>query len=176
MQILHKCSIAISLAIMAAPTFAATSFEPAAYVGADVGRATVSSKYVDDSSDISAGLRLGYQATRNLGVEGYFRGLSFNALRGLVAEAGYYPDEHYGVAVVGTAPLNEHFSIYGRLGVGSTRLKSTRTTIADKNETDPLISAGVSYSFNNHWSINLDLSRLTKSEVNLISSGFRYQF
>ena len=176
MKFLRKCSIAIALAVMAAPTFAAASSEPAAYVGADVGRATVSSKYVDDSNDISFGFRLGYQATPNLGVEGYYRSLAVDPFRGVLTEAGYYPDQHYGVAVVGTAPLNEHFSLYGRLGLGSTRLQSNRTNIANKNETDPLIGAGISYSFNKHWSLNLDVSRLTKSEVNLITTGFRFQF
>lgn len=176
MRVLHKCSLSVALVAMAAQAYAAAQFTPAAYAGAGLGRASVSSKYVDDSNDISFNALLGYQATPNLGIEAYTRSLSFNPFRGLLSDAGYYPDQHYGLAVVGTAPLDEHFSIYGRLGVGSTKLHSTRTSIADKHETDPLISAGASYSFNNNWSVNMDLSRLTKSEVNLISTGLRYQF
>jgi opacity protein-like surface antigen len=160
----------------AAPSFAAPTFQPGAYVGVDAARASVSSRYVDDSNDISLGLTVGYQAMPNLAIEADARSLSFNPFRDLLAPAGYYPDQHYGIAAVGSAPLSDDVSIFVKGGVGSTRMHSTRSNIADRNETDPVIGIGVRYGFSTHWALNLEASRLTKTDVTLISLGVRYQF
>ena len=66
----------IALAV-AGPSVAAP-FEPGVYLGATTGRASVSSKYADNSSDISLGGLIGYQYTPNFGFDVYTRGLSFN--------------------------------------------------------------------------------------------------
>lgn len=160
----------------AAPAFAAPAFQPGPYIGVDAARASVSSRYVDDSNDISLGLTAGYQATPNLAIEANAHSLSFNPFRDLLAPAGYYPDQHYGVAVVGSAPLNDDVSIFVKGGIGSTRMHSTRNSIPDRNETDPVIGLGVRYGFSNNWALNLEASRLTKTDVTLISVGVRYQF
>jgi opacity protein-like surface antigen len=167
---------ALALLAASAASFAAPAFEPGVYLAANAGRASVSSKYVDNSNDITLGAAVGYQYTANLGFEVYNRSLSLSPFRGLFSEAGYYPDNHYGISLMGTAPLNEHFSLFGRAGVGRTEMKGNRTTLADKTETDPMVGVGVGYAFNRHWSLNLEGSYLTKSEVRLISFGARFQF
>jgi opacity protein-like surface antigen len=170
-----RLSIITLASLLAAPVFAAP-FEPGVYLGVNGGRASVSSKYADDSSDITLGAAIGYQYTPNFGFDVYSQGLSLNPLRGIASEAGYYPDEHYGVAVQGTIPLDEHFSFYGRAGIGRTKLEGNRTALGSENETDPMVGVGVSYNFNRHWSINLSGSYLTKTEVSLLSFGARFQF
>jgi outer membrane protein W len=169
-------SLAAAALCAAVPAFAAPAFQPGPYVGVDAARATVSSRYVDDSSDISFGLTAGYQATPNLAVEAVVRSLSFNPFRDLLAPAGYYPDQHYGIAVVGSAPLSDDVSIYAKGGVGRTSMHATRNNLPDRNETDPIIGIGVRYGFSSNWALNLEASRLTKTDVNLISVGVRYQF
>ena len=168
--------IVFMAAITAAIPSLAAAFEPGVYLGVDAARASVSSRYVDDSNDVSIGGRIGYQYTPSFGFDVYARGLSLNPLRGLFTEAGYYPDRHYGVAVQGTVPLAESISVYGRAGIGRTTLKSTRSSIGDKDETDGMAGLGVSYHFNRQWSLNLEASYLTKSEVKLLSIGSRLQF
>jgi opacity protein-like surface antigen len=162
--------------LAAAPSFAAPSFEPGMYVEVNGGRASVSSKYADSSNDISLGAATGYQFTTNLGFEVYTRSLSFNPFRGFLAEPGYYPDSHYGIALMGNMPLDDHFSFTGRAGVGRTTMKPTRTTMEDRTDTDPIVGFGVRYALSRHWSINLEGSYLTKSEVSLLTFGGRYQF
>src|SRR3954470_7281056 len=104
--------ILTALALLAAaPSFAAP-FESGVYLAANGGRANISSKYADSSSDIALGGAIGYQYTPNLGFEVYSRSLSLDPFRGLFSEAGYYPDNHYGIALMGTAPLNDHFSLF----------------------------------------------------------------
>jgi opacity protein-like surface antigen len=161
---------------LVAPAFASEPFQPGAYVGLNLGRANISSKYVESSTDTSVGLAIGYQATPNFGMEVFARTLNFDILHGLFTAPGYYPDDHYGVALLGTAPINEQFSVYGRVGIGRTKMQSTRVSLANYNETDPSIGIGASYALNRQWSVNLEASRLTKTDVNLISAGFRFQF
>lgn len=168
----------ISIAALAVATASAPAlaFEPGAYVSVDGGRASVSSKYADDSNDVALGASLGYQYTPNLGFEVYTRGLSLNPLRGAFQPAGYYPDEHYGLAVLGIANLNENFRLFGRAGIGRTKMESNRSSLGSKDETDPVVGVGIGYAFNNNWSVNLEATYLTKTEVNLVSFGVRWKF
>jgi opacity protein-like surface antigen len=159
----------------AAPAFAAP-FEPGVYFDVNAGRASVSSKYADSNNDISLGAATGYQFTPTFGFEVYTRSLSFNPFRGFLAEAGYYPDQHYGIALMGNMPIDSHFSLFGRAGVGRTTMKATRASMDDRTDTDPIVGLGVRYSFNRNWSLSMEGSYLTKSEVSLISFGARYQF
>lgn len=55
-------------------------------------------------------------------------------------------------------------------------MKSNRSSLADKEQTDGLAGLGVSYHLNRHWSLNLEANYLPKSEVTLLSIGGRFQF
>ena len=167
--------IAAAALAVAGPSFAAP-LAPGVYLGVSGGRASVSSKYADDDSDFSIGGAIGYQYTPNFGFDVYTRGLSLNPFRGMFTEAGYYPDRTYGIAAQGTMPLNERFSLFGRAGIGRTSMTATRSGMPDRDETDPMVGVGASYAFNRHWSIGVDASYLTKTEVSLFSFGARFQF
>lgn len=167
--------IAAAALAIAGPSFAAP-FEPGAYVAVSAARASVSSQYADDSSDISLGGAIGYQYTPNFGFDVYTRSLSFDPFRGMFAGSGYYPEHTYGIAVQGTVPLNERFSLFGRAGIGRTSMQGTRNDLADRDETDPMVGVGVSYALNRQWSLNADATYLTKTEVSLFSFGARFNF
>ncbi|MYM26677.1 outer membrane beta-barrel protein [Duganella sp. FT135W] len=167
---------AVALGLLAAAPSFAQSFEPGVYLSTDIGRASISSKYADNSGDATLSAAIGYQYTPNFGFEVYTRGLSLDPFRGSFAPAGYYPDTHYGIAALGTANLDQHFRIYGRLGIGRTTMKGNRPSLSDHDDTDPIVGLGVGYAFNRHWSLNLEGSYLTKSEVSLLTFGVRYQF
>jgi opacity protein-like surface antigen len=167
--------IAAAAFAIAGPSFAAP-FEPGAYVGASAGRASVSSKYAESSDDISIGGALGYQYTPNWGFDIHTRSLSLNPVRAMFTPAGYYPDRFYGIAVQGTVPLDQNFSLFGRAGVARTTLRPTRSTLQDRDQTDATVGVGVSYALTRQWSINLEGAYLTKSEVSLLSFGGRFQF
>ena len=167
--------IAAAALAVVGPSFAAP-FEPGVYLGVSGGRASVSSKYADNDSDFSVGGAIGYQYTPNFGFDVYTRGLSLDPFRGMFTEAGYYPDRTYGIAVQGTVPLSERFSLFGRAGVGRTSMQGNRNNMSDRDETDPMVGVGVSYAFNRQWSIGVDASYLTKTEVSLFSFGARFNF
>jgi len=166
----------LALLALAAPAFAQSVFEPGVYANLNAGRTSISSRYVDDSNDVSFGGGIGYQFTPNLAMEGYVRSLSLNPFHGLLTEAGYYPDSHYGVAVVASAPVSNDFSVYGRVGIGRTTMKPNRTNLSDQHESDPTVGAGVRYNFTRTVAGELEVMRLTKSDATLISIGARFQF
>lgn len=175
MQVIRTLA-ACTLLAAALPAFAQSPAARGVYLSADVGRASVSSKYADDNSDGALSLALGYQYSPNLAVELYTRGLSLNPFRGAFGEAGYYPDSHYGVAAIAATNVTDSMRLFGRAGVGRTSMKGNRTALADKHETDPILGAGVSYALSRNWSLNLEASYLTKSEVSLFTVGARVQF
>ena len=78
--------IAAAALAVAGPSFAAP-FEPGVYLGVSGGRASVSSKYADNSGDFSVGGAIGYQYTPNFGFDVYTRGLSLNPFRGMFTDA-----------------------------------------------------------------------------------------
>ncbi|HEX8615888.1 MAG TPA: porin family protein [Telluria sp.] len=169
-------SALVALAAGVSLPVSAVQTAPGVYVGLQAGQASSSNDRIE-RDDMSFGLRTGYQINKNIGVELFTSSLSF-------IEVGYvfsstepaHPEEHYGVAVTGTLPLNERFSLTGRAGIGRTKMHSVALGRDDYNETDPSIGGGVRYDFNPHWSINAEALRLTKTKVTVISTGFRYQF
>jgi opacity protein-like surface antigen len=167
---------ALTLGLLAVSPSFAQSFQPGVYLSADVGRASISSDYADNSGDATLSAAIGYQYTPNFGFEVYTRGLSLNPFRSAFAPAGYYPDTHYGIAALGTAHLDQNFRLYGRVGIGRTSMKGNRNSLSDRDETDPIVGVGVGYAFNRNWSLNLEGSYLTKTEVSLVTIGVRYQF
>jgi len=169
--------ILILAALAAAPAVTiAAPFEPGVYLALDTGGASSSSKYAADGDDLSFGGKVGYQYTRNFGFDVYARSLSFIANSGAFNERGYYADQTVGIAAQGTVPLGERLSLFGRAGIGRTTLQGNRTGMADKEETDGLVGVGLSYHFNRQWSINLEGSYLTKTEIKMYSFGGRFQF
>lgn len=168
--------IAVCLLALAAPAYAQSPSTSGPYIDLNGGRTSVSSRYADDSNDLTFGAGIGYQFSRSLGVEVYTRSLSMNPFRGLLTEAGYYPDRTNGVAVIGAAPMNDHFSVTGRVGIGRTTLKSNRSNMSDQHQTDPVIGVGIRYDFNRTVSAELEAIRLTKSDATLVSAGVRFQF
>lgn len=176
MRHLILSATALALLAAAAPSFAAAGFEPGVYAEVSGGRTSASSKYAASSDDISFGGALGYQYTPNFGFEIYTRSLSFITLPTLISPAGYYPDRHDGIAAIGTMPLSERFSLFGRAGVGRTTMKYNRTSQGDRTDTDPVVGIGVRYAFNRTFSMSLEGTYLSKSEVSIYSIGARLQF
>ena len=167
---------ALALLSAAAPSFAAPGFEPGVYAEVTGGRTSVTSKYAANGDDVSLGAALGYQYTPNFGFEVYTRSLSFIPLAAMLSSPGYYPDQHYGIAAIGSLPLNESFSLFGRAGLGRTTMKPNRSGMSDRTDTDAVVGLGVRYAFNRNFSLSLEGTYLNKSEVSIYSFGARYQF
>lgn len=146
------------------------------YVGAGVGSSSVSSHTVDTDNDPALNVDIGYRFNQNFSAEVFARSLSLRMFDGLVGDSSYYPDTHVGVAVLGTVPLGNDFSLYGRLGIGRTEMKSGRKSKKDYNETDPSLGVGVRYALSPAWSLNVEATHFTKTKVNTYLLGVQYDF
>ena len=75
-----------------------------------------------------------------------------------------------------SAPVNESFHVYGRLGVGRTAMKATRVGMQAKSVTEASVGAGLGYDFNASWGLQLEYSRFLKNDINVVSLGLQFRF
>lgn len=148
------------------------------YLGLSLGSANGSAElYKREGSHPSFGAALGYRVNKTVSVELFARGLNFSLFSfGLENNPPYYPDSHIGAALLADLPLSESFSLYGRLGAGSTKMVNDQVKNPAYRITDYSVGAGLSYAFGHGWSSKLEILRLTRSEVNVASLGLEYRF
>jgi OOP family OmpA-OmpF porin len=116
-----KKTVAAALlsAVVTFPAYADNS----PYVGIKVGSTSVGFNALSKSSDTAYGALLGYQYNRNFAVEGEYADLG----RFTTATAVTGKSDVWGLSAVGILPLEDRFSVYGKLGVARS---STRTSTA----------------------------------------------
>lgn len=119
---MKKIAIAALLSsFVAAPAFAA---DDGFYAGVTLGRSSTgniaANTAMTKSTNTVAGILAGYQFTKNWGAEAFYTGSGkFSATTGAVKLTG--KSDTWGVNAVGTLPLSDAFSLYGKLGVASTK-------------------------------------------------------
>lgn len=127
---------ALLSAVVATPAFAAPNGADAGvYGGFTVGQSKADAPlgYVStDDKDTGGSVFIGYQYTKNWGVEAFYANMGKQVVQNAGATViGTGDSDAYGINVVGTAPLNESFSLYGKLGYARTQtnFSSTANTI-----------------------------------------------
>ena len=124
-----KLKSIISMGVVAgAALFAASAQAEGWYVGADAGRSSTGTIYpglnMTKSTDTVGGVFLGYQFNRNWGVEGFYSGAGkFSAVGGATSVSG--KTDVYGLDLIGTLPLADAFSLYGRLGYANAKTSAS---------------------------------------------------
>lgn len=94
-----------------------------AYVGIKAGSNRTGFSALSKSSDTAFGVQLGYQYNRNFAFEGEYTDLGrFTTAAGVTGKSNVW-----GLNLVGILPLNDSFSLYGKLGAASS---STTTSAA----------------------------------------------
>lgn len=114
---MKKIAIAALLsAIVAAPAFAA---DEGFYAGVTLGQARTNAfagAALTKSNDTVYGILGGYQFTKNWGAEAFYTGAGKWATAAASGKA-----DTYGINAVGTVPLSDAFSLYGKLGYATTK-------------------------------------------------------
>lgn len=146
------------------------------YAGIDLGKSSVSSKVIKEGKDFIGGLNAGYQFNQNFAAEVFYRSMSFRFIDGLIGDKNYYPEGHLGIAVIGRTPIYDKFGVYGRLGIGQTNMKSGSSSLSDKRETDVSFGLGADYQLTSNFSLKLEATRFSKSEVTTATLGAKYRF
>lgn len=124
---MKKITLAVLLSTFAtAPAFAA---DEGFYAGATLGRASLNSPSANltltKSSDTVFGVLAGYQFAKNWGAEVFYTGagkFSGNKVGGVTGSGSV---DVFGASVVGTLPVSDAFSVYGKLGYASAKSKAS---------------------------------------------------
>ncbi|VXB79005.1 outer membrane beta-barrel protein [Massilia sp. 9I] len=165
-----KIAAATALIIASSAAFAAqpNTF----YAGADVGRTKI-----DDVSDrdTSYGAFVGYNFHQNLAVEAGYRRLADVDYRVGSVTANVRANQ-LALSVVGSLPIAESFSVYGRLGLNRLEAKARVGNVSAKDdETKALYGIGLSYAFNPAVSARVEVQK-PASDVTNVSAGVSFQF
>ncbi|MFC0251614.1 outer membrane beta-barrel protein [Massilia consociata] len=166
---------------------------PRAYVGAGVASADHTFKHsgatnVDtDGYKASGKLFGGYEFNQNWGVEaGYtdFRSSGVNYSIGGVNNRGETKGESIYLAAKATLPVNEQFSVYGKLGAA--RNKSELVTLnaaqnRDERKTEAYGALGAQYNLNQNVALIAEYERYGKSKdfgakADVWTIGAKYSF
>jgi OOP family OmpA-OmpF porin len=164
-----KIAAATALVIASSAAFAAqpNTF----YAGADVGR----TKIDDVDHDTSVGAFVGYNFHQNFAVEAGFRRLADLDYRVAGVNANVRADQ-YALSVVGSLPVGESFSVYGRLGLNRLEAKGSAGGFSAKDsETKALYGVGVSYAFTPAVSARLEVQKPASDATN-VSAGVAFAF
>lgn len=205
MRIFSKSIIAISILSAASVSYASQGF----YAGFNVGQASydvvlddfsylqdgsLSSGSLDDS-DTSLSLTLGYQINPNFSIEGGYIDLgelvvsatsngggSLYAAGPVTAKVeanGLFFDAK------GILPLNEKFSLYGKLGLlkwneDAVLSDVTGSLSGDDDGTDIFFGIGAAFNISNTIALNADYSRYQidedSTDVDVLSLGIQFGF
>lgn len=142
---MKKFIAAALLSVAVAPAFAAPTADSGYYVGVDVGNGKIrpdcSGGCIASSkdSDTVGGILLGYQYNKNLAVEIKYTGTGkWEAAN----NGGDFKSDAFALAVVGIAPINNEFSVYGKLGVASNQIKVSGTMATNYQDTRRTAATG----------------------------------
>jgi hypothetical protein len=134
---------ALSLALVATPVFAAKSYDSGSvrsskgYIGIAAGKNTVaSSDTATYAASTATSVFGGYSFTDRFAVEAAYVNLGTAVATDIASSTEYnVPATLMSVSAVGTLPMGQVFSLYGKLGVGQSKV----------GETSPETNTGVVY-------------------------------
>ena len=165
-----KIAAATALMIASSASFAAqpNTF----YAGADIGRTKI-----DDVSgrDTSVGAFVGYNFHQNFAVDGGFRRRAAQDIRFSGIDRNVRADQ-LALSVVGSLPVAESISVYGRLGVNRLEVKGSAGGFSAKeSDTKALYGVGMSYAFTPAVSARVEVQKPASDATN-VSAGVAFQF
>lgn len=166
------------------------------YVKLNIGQSNFSD--LGPLSDIDAtafSIAYGYQLDKTWAVEGGYLNTgraSMSASDGTASASLGLRTQSLFLAGVGALPLNEAFSVYGKLGLainrssGASSVAGTGTVLdgASSGKTtkaSPLLGIGVAYQITPEWQASVDYSYLHEvtdgsAKLSMWSAGLRYNF
>lgn len=119
----------VAVALLSAAPSLPVYADSGAYAGLKVGSASAGFNTSSKSSGTAYGVLVGYQYNRNLAVEGEYTDLGrFSTAAGATGKS-----DAWGLSAMGILPLENKFSLYGKLGVA--RSGTSTSTATGNNRT-----------------------------------------
>lgn len=165
-----KIAAAASLVLASSSALAA---EPGTfYAGVDVGKTKM--QHVDDRES-SYGAFVGYNFSQHFAVEAGVRRLQNFDFR-FMDQSGYERTGQVSLSVLGSLPVSERLSVFGRLGYN--RIGHASSYAGDTyryRENKALYGAGLSYAITPAVSARLEVQK-PAGELTNVNAGLSYQF
>lgn len=163
-------AVLVSIAV-ASPAFADSGF----YIGGTLGNARVGNfgnAVLTKSSDTVYGGLVGYQFTQNFGVEAQFTGVGKFTTANMSGKG-----DAFGIAAIGMLPMTDSFSVYGKLGLASskTKVSDPTGTYQGVNRAAATYGLGVQYNATPQLGIRLGWDRYG-SAIQTTATGQKNNF
>ncbi|HEX5338038.1 MAG TPA: outer membrane beta-barrel protein [Gallionella sp.] len=151
-----KKTLAVALLFAAAPAFAGSVDMTGFYAGATLGTGSASFSAPAGSALIVEkannkpvyGVFGGYHYNKNLAVELAYSGASYFYTTNPATGAKYLSKQiAFSVAAVGTYPVSDAFSVFGKLGVANTSSENNAVAEQNTNRFAPTFGVGAEYKF-----------------------------
>ncbi len=170
---------------------AAQAGTPGPYIGVGIANADHSASITGASSTTSDGWKTsgkiygGYDIDQTFGVEvGYtdFRSSDYSYTLNGVNRTGSSDGKAYYLAGKATAPINEQFGVFGKLGVARNERSFNDPVFSGNNrKTELYAGVGAEYNFNPKVSVSLEYERYGKNQdigakSDVITLGAKYKF
>ncbi len=193
---MKKILAVVMLSAIAAPSFASSIDMTNFYAGATLGTGSASftapvAGYIVENpkSKPVYGVFGGYRYNKNLAVELAYTGASYIYSTPAAGAARYLSKQMvFSIAAVGSMPVSDAFSIYGKLGVA--RASSETNTLGEQNTSRiaPTFGAGIEYKFTSNVAgrLGVDVYGVTatlpttvvkqNSNATVVNAGLSYSF
>ncbi len=180
------------IAVVAALAIPFAAQAEGSYLGVNVGSAKQKASVNGASGserDTAAKIYGGYNFDKNFGIEAGYADFG-NAKKSYSNGDSFSIKSHaFYVAGTATAPINDQFAVFAKLGVTANRSKIDVTSNgvsgnATKNNTDVIVGVGASYAINNQLSAVAEYENFGKVakgnggdiKAEMYSVGLRYKF
>jgi hypothetical protein len=161
-KIMKKIVAAVALAMLASTSFAGTP--GTLYAGVDVGTTKIDGA---SGKETSYGGFVGYNFHQNFALEAGFRRLGKWDEPGEVMKV-----DQTALSVIGSVPLGENFSLFGRLGYNYLKVRGCS---CNDNVSGVLYGIGLGYNFSQTVAARVEVQKPTSDSSN-VSVGLAFQF
>jgi|SRR5208282_3635463 len=160
--------VAIALLLSSAIATPAIADDSGWYAGINVGSARVgdpvSGPVYTSTNTTVAGIQAGYQFTKNWGAELFYTGAGkFDAQSAAATSFSSGKTDVFGISAVGTLPIFDTFSLYGKLGLATARTSVSNsgasTTWSGANRNAATFGLGMQYGVTPSVDIRLGWDR-----------------
>lgn len=169
----------------------AQAAQPGPYIGVGIANADHNANISGATATNSDGWKTsgkifgGYDFDQTFGVEvGYtdFRSSDYSYTLNGVNRTGSTDGKSYYVAGKATAPVNEQFAVFGKLGAAQNKRNYSDTLLSgDTSKTELYAGVGAQYNFNPKVAVTLEYERYGKNQAigaksDVVTLGAKYSF
>ena len=135
---------AIAVALLSIATTAPAFADSGLYIGGTLGRASTKNfgpALTSSSASVYGGI-IGYQVNQNFGIEAQYTGAGKFSTATMSGKSDILT-----IDAVGSMPVSDSFSIYGKIGMGSSKTKVSDTTATYQNASRTAVTYGLGVQY-----------------------------